>query len=597
MSDARPLSKAPNGQKYSQWLGQQPQGQNAFPSSQQRQQQSTPPPVANYTLPGVINYLTSEFTNLERFKIMTNLERSEMKYKIVELEGQVNSLKYINEHQKVRIAELEQKIKNTLEAPGSNNALPKVDKIPYVDLDFIRDARNQLTSSMREVVQLLKSPAPSNASYLNLPDPGEGENEFEELFDNDNELSGKLDDFTFAEKPTQKPKLSVFAHYLEDIPIKKPQDQPKPQESRNKEAYNEMNGKQKSSASDVSHKPEQESDTETVILDDEPLDMNDEQARVLKRTQSVQIPKSAKSFFCDIHECVVSTMNVNGSQTINITTIDDDPTLSVNISQLESSVIDIFCIDTSPYRLLLVLDSGLVKVITLDELGVLDTVTYNGIMDDYNRVFSSDMAVRQGSVLLAINGVLKASLPMLNIYSLEEKSVTREKSFDREYFTTIRANASHSFEAVHWVGEENTLVFKLGASVVKLDLNPCSYKQLVHSENLAYGVHVRNYFDKNIILVPEYSEKRLQVRVYDCDKEETTGKMLKFNVGESPESLQLAVVATKEDFAIYKMHDHRLEVYDSKLELISYTTADGTLRRIGGRVVVTGDNFNFYDIE
>ena len=246
---------------------------------------------------------------------------------------------------------------------------------------------------------------------------------------------------------------------------------------------------------------------------------------------------------------------------------------------------------------MLVLDSGLVKVITLDELGVLDTVTYNGIMDDYNRVFSSDMAVRQGSVLLAINGVLKASLPMLNIYSLEEKSVTREKSFDREYFTTIRANASHSFEAVHWVGEENTLVFKLGASVVKLDLNPCSYKQLVHSENLAYGVHVRNYFDKNIILVPEYSEKRLQVRVYDCDKEETTGKMLKFNVGESPESLQLAVVATKEDFAIYKMHDHRLEVYDSKLELISYTTADGTLRRIGGRVVVTGDNFNFYDIE
>lgn len=595
MSDARPHSKAPNGQKYSQWLGQPPQGQTGFQSSQQRQQQSTPPPVANYTLPGVINYLTSEFTNLERFKIMTNLERSEMKYKIVELEGQVNSLKYINEHQKVRIAELEQKIKNTLEEPGSNNAAPNVDKIPYVDLDFIRDARNQLTSSMREVVQLLKSPAPSNASYLNLPDAGEGENEFEELFDNDNELSGKLDDFTFAEKPTQKPKLSVFAHYLEDIPIKKPQDPPsvKPEENRSKEAYSEMNGK----LGAVSHKAEPESDTETVILDDEPLHMNEKQSRELKRTQSVQIPKSAKSFFCDIHECVVSIMNVNGSQTINITTIDDDPTLSVNIPQLESSVIDIFCIDTSPYRLLLVLESGLVKLITLDELGVLDTVTYTGIMDDCDRVFSSDMAVRQGSVSLAINGVLTASLPMLNIYSLEEKAVTKEKSFDREYFSTVRANASHSFEAVHWVGDENSLVFKLGASFVKLELNPCSYKQLVHSDNLAYGVHVRNYFEKNTILVPEYSDKLLQVRVYDCDKEEMTSKLLKFDVGESPESLQLAVVATEEDFAIYKMHDHRLEVYDSKLELISYTTADGTLRRIGGRVVVTGDNFNFYDIE
>lgn len=589
MSDARPHSKAPNGQKHSQWPGQQPQGQNAFQSSQQRQQQSTPPPVANYTLPGVINYLTSEFTNLERFKIMTNLERSEMKYKIVELEGQVNSLKYINEHQKVRIAELEQKIKNSLEP------VPKPDPIPYVDLDLIRDARNQLTSSMREVVQLLKAPAPSNASYLNLPDAGEGENEFEELFDDDNDLSGKLDDFTFAEKPAQKPKLSVFAHYLEDIPIKKPQEQPpKPQGTRDNEANNEINGTPKLAAANSSHKPELESDTETVILDDEPVENH---PRALKRTQSVQIPKSAKSFFCDIHDCVVSIMNVNGSQTINITTIDDDPTLSVDISQLESSVIDIFCIETSPYRLLLVLDSGLVKVITLDELGVLDTVTYTGITDDYNRVFSSDMAVRQGSVSLAVNGILTASLPLLNIYSLEEKTVTRQKSFDREFFSTVRANASHSFEAVHWVDGTNSLVFKLGASIVKLELSPCAYKQLLHSDNLAYGVHARNYFDKNIILVPEYSDKVLQVRVYDCDKEEATGKMLKFEVGESPETLQLAVVATKDDFAIYKMHNHRLEVYDSKLEIISYTTADGTLRRIGGQVVVTGDNFNFYDIE
>ena len=40
-----------------------------------------------YTLPGVINYLTSEFTNLERFKIMTNLEKNEMKYKIIQLQG------------------------------------------------------------------------------------------------------------------------------------------------------------------------------------------------------------------------------------------------------------------------------------------------------------------------------------------------------------------------------------------------------------------------------------------------------------------------------------------------------------------------------
>ena len=42
-----------------------------------------------YTLPGVINYLTSEFTKLEQFKIVNNLERSEMKFKIKELEGKL----------------------------------------------------------------------------------------------------------------------------------------------------------------------------------------------------------------------------------------------------------------------------------------------------------------------------------------------------------------------------------------------------------------------------------------------------------------------------------------------------------------------------
>ena len=42
-----------------------------------------------YTLPGVINYLTSEFTKFEQFKIVNNLERSEMKFKIKELEGKL----------------------------------------------------------------------------------------------------------------------------------------------------------------------------------------------------------------------------------------------------------------------------------------------------------------------------------------------------------------------------------------------------------------------------------------------------------------------------------------------------------------------------
>ena len=95
-------------------------GNLKLPQWQQQQQQ----PLANYTLPGVINYLTSEFTDLERFKIMTNLEKSEMKYKIVQLQGELNSLRYINEKQKSRIDVLEkenQKLEDRLKSKGTDS--------------------------------------------------------------------------------------------------------------------------------------------------------------------------------------------------------------------------------------------------------------------------------------------------------------------------------------------------------------------------------------------------------------------------------------------------------------------------------------------
>ena len=150
---------------------------------QQQQQQQNPP--ANYTLPGVINYLTSEFTNLERYKIMNNLEKSEMKYKINQLQGEVNSLKYIGERQANRInllekenALLKEKIQSTKGGEGQLSVVTTnedvddiVTSLPEIDLLVVKKSREQLTRTMKEVVYLLRAPSPNGYHYLNLPDP------------------------------------------------------------------------------------------------------------------------------------------------------------------------------------------------------------------------------------------------------------------------------------------------------------------------------------------------------------------------------------------------------------------------------------------
>lgn len=51
---------------------------------------------SEYTLPGIMNYLQSEFTQIEKMKIANNLELSEMKFKIAKLEGLKNALNITN---------------------------------------------------------------------------------------------------------------------------------------------------------------------------------------------------------------------------------------------------------------------------------------------------------------------------------------------------------------------------------------------------------------------------------------------------------------------------------------------------------------------
>ncbi|KAK6457388.1 Striatin family-domain-containing protein [Scheffersomyces xylosifermentans] len=227
---SQPPKMGSNGTQ-NQW--QQQQGQSSQQSHQNSQQQSQPIQsqqslqlnTSAYTLPGVINYLTSEFTNLERFKIMTNLEKSEMKYKIVQLQGELNSLKFINGKQKSRIEALEaENRKLRLQQSGkdkhehvssSSSSIYENDEekgtggdgsihndkekipediydmeIPEIDLSVIKKSRQQLTKSMKEIVQLLKTPSVKSVNYLDLPDPhnAASQNEFDVLFDHSPEF-------------------------------------------------------------------------------------------------------------------------------------------------------------------------------------------------------------------------------------------------------------------------------------------------------------------------------------------------------------------------------------------------------------------------
>lgn len=188
-----------NGAQHVQW--QQllnPQQQAPQPNKQQQSPSIAHYPT-KYTLPGVINYLTSEFTNLERYKIVTNLEKSEMKYKIIQLQGELNSLKVISDKQKTRIDELT--AENAQLKGETQEPVQYLDVvIPDVDLLIIKKSRQQLTKSMKEIVNLLKVPSAKSINYLGLPHSDDPfvTNDLDELL---NEEEKSFDVFDFRSKP------------------------------------------------------------------------------------------------------------------------------------------------------------------------------------------------------------------------------------------------------------------------------------------------------------------------------------------------------------------------------------------------------------
>ncbi|KAF6068755.1 Striatin family protein [Candida albicans] len=233
-----------------------------------------------YTLPGVINYLTSEFTKLEQFKIVNNLERSEMKFKIKELEGEIKSLTFTNKLQKKTIERLqtenkklrsrlnEEEVEEVIMTP-SPEELAKMSKI---DLQTIKRTRERLANSMKEIVTLLKPPTLEPKSLLDKPE------------------INKADDFNFNvkpysfeskdyESPVRNPSSLISQYFNSNTDLKEISKEKKKAEMENDSIVDDDEILD-AELEDVLEKAISEtSDSATIVLndDDDPLaDLNDD---------------------------------------------------------------------------------------------------------------------------------------------------------------------------------------------------------------------------------------------------------------------------------------------------------------------------------
>lgn len=355
MNNPRPTNSKGNGQLV-QWNTSQTQGQ-----------QQSPQP-APYNLPGVINYLTSEFTNLERYKIVSNLERSEMKYKILELQGEVNSLKFVNSKQLTRIQELERELGHTenkdegTPEDTSDPALPKT--IPELDLLIIKQSRDQLTKSMKEIVHLLKVPSAKSTNYLDLPDGLE--NDLDVLLDHEN---------TNGDDHLKRTRKSLTSQYFDDESdaeeYPKQNDEPYGFEKQN-EKYNveDLIGSQIIDPS--GDKYPYESDTETEIFDD-----------LAGKTTQLYDDGSYKT------QISYYTDRPNDSILLKVTHDDSQVFLrDCNLTHIKADdIVDIYPIQTDEKWLFLIVESsGLIQELRID-----DTISEQTLTDftESTKVFKS----------------------------------------------------------------------------------------------------------------------------------------------------------------------------------------------------------------
>lgn len=97
----------------------------------------------HYTLPGVMHYLQTEFTKNERDRIAWELERSEMKARIAQLEGENKDLNY-------RLLNL------NLKPDSSKSEVPS--NVGGSDLSALVKSKMAVQENVKEIIYLFKSP-------------------------------------------------------------------------------------------------------------------------------------------------------------------------------------------------------------------------------------------------------------------------------------------------------------------------------------------------------------------------------------------------------------------------------------------------------
>lgn len=106
--------------------------------------------TAKYTLPGVMQYLQTQFSQAERNRMQADLEKSSLKLKIIELEHERNTLVRRNHILEAKLSQL-----GHPSDPQENTSL---DDVESIDVDKLIKAKQFLKSATNEIIYLLKTP-------------------------------------------------------------------------------------------------------------------------------------------------------------------------------------------------------------------------------------------------------------------------------------------------------------------------------------------------------------------------------------------------------------------------------------------------------
>lgn len=466
--------------------------------SQWNQQAQTP----QYTLPGVINYLTSEFTNLERFKIMTNLEKSEMKYKIIQLQGEVNSLKYINNKQAHKIEQLQQRLQklgcsktgddsanlasgdDSVDADTATNNSKSAEstdlvdshiplQLPEIDLLIIKKSRNQLTNSMKEIVHLLKTPSVKNINCLNLPEPDDVNhgNEFDVLINNTEDFENKFEFNGYHNKVVvEKPDyFSESSHTLHENLFRDLADVKEEAEPVLNIEYPVQQSLKQLLQSDV------ESDAETVIVDEREQHRGTPSRNAAKQYTNnnvvIRVTQESSQFQIQILNESREVFN----QRLLLANVSLDSIHHIYPILLENTQTELLIIDKKV---------GLVSVLIDDE--VTETV-----VDHVENIKSSDIHVYgndDGRRKFAL--IIEGATPswFANIYEIAHKKSIHFKEVAK-YTSSTFVEGAKSIKFQKWVKSDDNMKFpKAIAFLVDGKSTTCNLSKtnsIIHSNSTA----------------------------------------------------------------------------------------------------------------